>query len=51
MKNRGQNSPQTLRGLRERRSMRGLLDTRQHQEADISMETMSSPFGKGFHNL
>ncbi len=31
--------------------MRGLLDTRQHQEADISMETMSSPFGKGFHNL
>ena len=51
MKNTGPNSPQTIRGLLNRRSQRALLDTRTHQEADILTAPMVGPFGKGFHTL
>lgn len=51
MKTHGPNSPQTIRGLLNRRSQRGLLDTRWQQEADITTEPMVGPFGKGFHTL
>lgn len=51
MKNFGPNSPRTVRGLLERRKPRGVMDTRWHQEADIVTAPMSSPFGKGFHEL
>ena len=51
MKNTGPDSPQTIRGLLNRRSQRGLLDTRVHQEADILTAPMVGPFGKGFHTL
>lgn len=51
MKNTGPDSPQTIRGLLNRRSQRALLDTRTHQEADILTAPMVGPFGKGFHTL
>lgn len=51
MKGNGPNSPQTIRGLLNRRSQRAILDTRAHQEADILMAPMAAPFGKGFHKL
>lgn len=51
MKTHGPNSPQTIRGLLNRRSQRAILDTRAHQEADILMAPMAAPFGKGFHKL
>ena len=51
MKGNGPNSPQTVRGLLNRRSQRAILDTRAHQEADILMAPMAAPFGKGFHKL
>ena len=51
MKNSGPNSPQTIRGLLNRRSQRALLDTRAQQEADILTAPMVGPFGKGFHTL
>jgi hypothetical protein len=41
-------SPQTPRGLRERRSLRGLLDTRRILEADLRHVEMVGPFGKDF---
>lgn len=51
MKNSGPNSPQTIRGLLERRRPRGIMDTRWQQEADILTAPMVGPFGKGFHTL
>lgn len=51
MKNSGPNSPQTIRGLLNRRSLRGIMDTRWQQEADIVTAPMGNPFGKGFHEL
>lgn len=51
MKNSGPNSPQTIRGLLSRRSLRGIMDTRWQQEADIVTAPMGNPFGKGFHEL
>lgn len=49
MKTHGPNSPQSIRGLRERRSLRGLLDTRRMAEADLRVVEYVGAFGKGFH--
>lgn len=51
MKTHSQNSPQTVRGLRNRRSPRATLDTRWQQEADIRTAEYVGPFGKGFHKV
>ena len=51
MKTHGPNSPQSIRGLRERRSLRGLLDTRRMAEADLRVAEYVGAFGKGFHTV
>lgn len=51
MKTHGPNSPQSIRGLRDRRSQRGLLDTRRMTESDLRAGEMISPFGKGFFKV
>lgn len=48
MKTHGPKSPQTVRGLRNRRSIRADLDARRFQEADLRVGEMVQPFGKGF---
>lgn len=51
MKGRNPNSPQTVRGLLNRRNQRAILDTRWQQEADIYTGPMAGAFGKGGHIL
>ena len=51
MKTHGPKTPDTIRGLRERRSLRGLLDARRRAEADLSTGEMVAPFGKGFFEV
>lgn len=51
MKTHTQNSPETIRGLRDRRSLRALLDTRRKSEADLRNGEYVGPFGKGFHTV
>lgn len=51
MKTHGPNSPQSIRGLRERRKLRGLLDTRRMAEADLRVAEYVAAFGKGFHKV
>lgn len=51
MKTHGPQSPQSQRGLRNRRSLPGVLDARRMAEADLRAGEMVSPFGKGFFKV
>lgn len=51
MKTHGPDSPQSVRGLLERRRLRGLLDTRRLGEADLRTAEYVGPFGKAFHTV
>lgn len=51
MKTHGPNSPQDIRGLRDRRSSRGVLNTRRMAEADMRTGEMVQPFGNGFFRV
>lgn len=51
MKTHGPKSPQTVRGLRDRRSLRADLDARRYQESDLRIAEVVQPFGNAYFKI